>query len=50
VQNFGVLGYVLPVIVGLAIVGAAAAFLIIRLNRPGRTKWSWPGLANWRNR
>jgi hypothetical protein len=33
VQSFGVAGYLLPVIAGLAIVGGAAAFLVSRLSR-----------------
>ncbi len=46
-RNFGVVGFVLPAIAGLALAAAAAAVVVSRLNRPGRARRIWPGIASW---
>jgi hypothetical protein len=50
-RNFGVVGYLLPVIAGLAVAAAAAAFVVSRVNRPGSwAKQIWSGITSWRIR
>jgi hypothetical protein len=48
-RNFGVAGYLLPVIAGLAIAAAAAAVVVSRLNRPGGTNRIGSVISSWKS-
>jgi len=48
-RSFGLDGYLLPVIAGLAIAAAAAAVVVSRLNRPGRTNRIWSVVSSWKS-